>query len=158
MDFLMKMQLRIGVIALSIFLVSVLIQIASRFFSISVMWTEEVANYSFIWAIFMGASGMVHQKAHFRFTGFLDSLPKKLGQKIELALHLLMLFFSLGMFYYGVMATRLFWNYTWISIPGFKKGYLWLALPVSGLTISLYLIDHILAIVAALGGREEIIL
>jgi TRAP-type C4-dicarboxylate transport system permease small subunit len=152
---MMNVQLKIGVAAIGIFLVSMLTQIASRFFLFTAMWAEEMANYSFIWAVFMGASGMVHQKAHFRFTGLLEILPKKLSLEAELFTNALMLAFSLGMFYYGIKVTQLFWNYTWVSIPGLKKGYLWLSLPVSGLTMSLYLIEHILTIVAALRSKGE---
>ena len=53
-----RIQLVVGVACLSIFLLTILIQVFSRYLGISVMWSEEVANFSFIWAVFMGASIM----------------------------------------------------------------------------------------------------
>jgi TRAP-type C4-dicarboxylate transport system permease small subunit len=152
-NYIKNIQIKLGVAMLCVFLVSILIQIGVRFLSLSAMWTEEMANYSFIWAVFMGASVMVHEKAHFRFGGLLDFFSKKNRLRIELTTNALMLAFSLGMFYYGVKASELFWNYTWVTIPGLKKGYLWLSLPVAGLTISLYLVEQIAALVAEIRGK-----
>jgi TRAP-type C4-dicarboxylate transport system permease small subunit len=103
----------------------------------------------------MGASVMVHDKAHFRFSSMLDVFSQRNKLKIELFTNALMLAFSLSMFYYGVKASEMFWNYTWVTIPGLKKGYLWLSLPVAGLSISLYLVEHILALAAQMRKAVE---
>ena len=60
-DVLQKIQTLVGSIFLTIFLVTVVIQMLTRYLGISAIWTEDVAMYSFIWSIFMGASIMVAQ-------------------------------------------------------------------------------------------------
>ena len=55
-DVLQKIQTVVGSIFLTIFLVTVVIQMLTRYLGISAIWTEDVAMYSFIWSIFMGAS------------------------------------------------------------------------------------------------------
>ena len=45
-----KIQLMLGVVFLTVFFVTILIQIFARYFGIPVIWTEEVSNYSFIWS------------------------------------------------------------------------------------------------------------
>ncbi|MBR3118235.1 MAG: TRAP transporter small permease subunit, partial [Oceanobacillus sp.] len=72
-----KVQIITGVTFLCIFFLVIMLQIVTRHLGISVIWTEEVANYSFIWGIFMGAAVMVNRREHFNF----DFLIRKLNGK-----------------------------------------------------------------------------
>ena len=69
-----KVQILIGGLFLLIFLLTVVTQMFTRYVGISATWTEDVEMYSFIWAVFMGASAMVYEKKHFAFTALNDSL------------------------------------------------------------------------------------
>ena len=60
-----KAQIILGTIFISIFLLTILLQIGSRIFKISITWSEDVAKYSFVWAVFMGASWAVGSNQHF---------------------------------------------------------------------------------------------
>ncbi|MGJ9382672.1 C4-dicarboxylate ABC transporter permease [Salipaludibacillus neizhouensis] len=139
-----KVQLSIGVIMLSIFFLAVIIQVATRYLGVSVIWTGEVANYSFIWSIFMGTAVMINRKEHFKF----DLLYKKLTGKMRSSLSIfndsILFLFSLAILFYGVAATDNFWNYNWVSLPFMKMGYVWLSVPVMGLTMMIYLASHII--------------
>lgn len=147
-----KVQVITGALFLSIFLVTVVIQMLCRYTGIAAMWTEDVAMYSFIWAVFMGAGAMVYEKRHFAFTSFMDALKnKKLKSLIQLIISVIMLTFAVLMLYYGVKVTKQFWNYTWINIPSFKRGPTWLCLPVCGLTSTIYLIEQIIDEIGMLG-------
>ncbi|WLR61826.1 TRAP transporter small permease [Guptibacillus hwajinpoensis] len=86
------------------------------------MWTEEVATYSFIWAVFMGASVMLNRREHFKFDLLLNKLTGKSKNSLYLINDLILLVFSTGLFYLGIEAVQNFWNYTWVSIPGNKNG------------------------------------
>src|SRR5699024_2947965 len=72
-----KIQLVIGVIFLCLFFGVIVFQIITRYLGISVIWTEEVANYSFVWAVFMGAAIMVNRREHFSFDFLIQKLQGK---------------------------------------------------------------------------------
>lgn len=148
-----KIQMTAGVLFLSVFFITILVQIATRYLGISVIWTEEVANYSFIWAIFMGAAVMVNRKEHFNF----DFLATKLTGKKRAGLHIIIdaivLTFALFLTFYGYQAVSTFWAYNWVSLPAMKMGYIWLAIPIMGGTMAIYSANHIIKHVAVLRGK-----
>lgn len=142
---LKNIQLFIGTIFLSIFLLTVVFQMFTRYAGISATWTEEIAMYSFIWSVFLGGSAMVAERKHFAFTTFVDRLenPKYKGI-INIVISVLMLFFAVLMVYYGIETTRQFWNYTWVNIPEFKRGPIWACIPISGFLMCIYLVSNIM--------------
>lgn len=143
-DRLQKIQIAIGGLFLAIFLITVVYQMFTRFAGISATWTEDVTQYSFIWAVFMGASAMVHAKAHFAFTSLSDLLKnQKLKHILAIFIALIMLYFCVFMAYYGTLIAKQFWNYTWVNIPQFKRGVTWLCLPIAGITSSIYILRQI---------------
>lgn len=156
-DGLQKLQIAVGGFFLMVFLITVVSQMALRYLSIAATWTEDVAMYSFIWAVFMGAGAMVYEKRHFAFTSLGDMLKDdKVKSILSLFISLVMLIFAVLMVYYGYKVTKQFWNYTWVNIPQFKRGPTWLCLPICGLTSALYLLQQIADELGAIvkGGRK----
>lgn len=143
-DTLQRIQILAGGAFLLIFLVTVVCQMACRYLGIAAMWTEDVSMYSFIWAVFFGAGAMVHEKAHFAFTSFSDTIREEKKKSIlQIFICLVMLFFAVMMIRYGVEAARQFWNYKWINIPSLNRGPTWLCVPICGATSSIYLVYQI---------------
>jgi len=143
-DILQKIQIAIGGFFLAVFLITITFQMFTRFASISATWTEDITMYSFIWAVFMGASAMVHEKAHFSFTSLSDNIKNPKVKKIlAIIIAFIMLFFSVLMAYYGVIIAKQFWNYTWVNLPQFKRGPTWLCIPIAGVTSAIYLLNQI---------------
>ncbi|MDO5349265.1 MAG: TRAP transporter small permease subunit [Lachnospiraceae bacterium] len=156
LGYLQKLQIAAGGIFLSIFLCSVVIQMGCRYAGIAAIWTEDVSMYAFIWAAFMGGAAMVYEQRHFAFTSISDMMTNQtLKRVLALGISVVMLVFSILMFYYGCKITKQFWNYRWVSLPDFKRGPTWLCIPVCGGTSSLYLIGQIVEDVKALmnGGK-----
>lgn len=154
---LQKIQVAVGGFFLLIFLVTVVFQMFSRYAGIAATWTEDVSMYSFIWAVFMGAGAMVHEKAHFAFTSISDLLKNpKLKSILAIIISIIMLIFAVLMVYYGVMVTKQFWNYTWVNIPSMKRGPTWLCLPLCGVTSTIYLVNQIVEEIGNVvkGGAE----
>lgn len=149
-----KIQMTVGVLFLSLFFITILIQIVTRYLGISVIWTEEVANYSFIWAIFMGASVMVNRKEHFSFDYFSRKLEGKKRAMLMVFIDAIVLLFALSLAVYGFQAVMTFWDYNWLAFPSFKMGYIWLSIPVMGVTMAIYSISHILKNVGLI--REKV--
>lgn len=149
---LQKVQILIGGIFLAIFLVTVVWQMLARYMGIAATWTEDVSMYSFIWSVFMGAAAMVYEKRHFAFTSISDALKnQKAKTMLSILISVVMLIFAILMIIYGWKVTKQFWNYTWITIPKFKRGPVWCCLPLCGVTSSIYLIFGIFEDIASLG-------
>ena len=152
-DILQKTQTIVGSIFLTIFLLTVVVQMLTRYIGVSAIWTEDVSMYSFIWSIFMGASVMVRDNKHFAFTAFADKIKSEKAKKIiAIVIHILMLVFNVLIAYYGYKLMIKFWNYKWVSIPSFKRGPTWLCLPVAGVTSVIYLIELLVNDVKGLKG------
>jgi TRAP-type C4-dicarboxylate transport system permease small subunit len=145
-DVLHRIQLIIGTICLSIFLVTVVWQIFTRLIGVSALWTEDVSIYSFIWSVFMGASALVRDRAHFAFSSLVDGMqnPRKKAY-LRIGISTAMIFFSAGILYYGIVVSAKFWNHQWVGIPSLKRGPVWLCLPISGGLSIVYLIELIVA-------------
>ncbi len=147
----------VGTILLTVFFVAILIQIVARYSGIAILWTEEVANYSFIWGVFMGASAMIYHRAHFSFTFLKDKLHGAAKAYYEVFLSIILLFFTVPMIYYGCMIVDMFWHYNWITLPEVKMGYTWLCIPIMGATMTLYTVYHIISDLGAArqGGTHQ---
>jgi TRAP-type C4-dicarboxylate transport system permease small subunit len=143
-EILQKIQIIAGGVFLGIFLAAVLVQIFSRYLGISVTWTEDITAYTFIWAVFMGASAMVLERRHFAFTTLSEKLSSPLKKlALSLMISLVILAFSLCMVYYGIRIARQFWNYHWIYLVALKRGPVWLCIPIAGAASALYSVYHI---------------
>ncbi|XAW88072.1 TRAP transporter small permease subunit [Vibrio sp. CDRSL-10 TSBA] len=88
-----KLQLTIGAVCLVIFVVATLVQVATRYLGISVLWTEEVAVNAFIWAMFLGAAVMVRENEHFSFRILTDKFEGNKRSCLVLVQNLIMLVF-----------------------------------------------------------------
>ncbi|MDR2520951.1 MAG: TRAP transporter small permease subunit [Spirochaetaceae bacterium] len=153
---LQKAQITVGGVFLGIFLVAVVVQIAARYAGVSLIWTEDVSLYSFIWAVFMGAAAMVYERRHFAFTSLSDFVRSPAGKFwVSIAISAIILIFSFFMLYYGIRIAKQFWNYRWVTIPQFKRGPVWLCVPIAGATMTLYAAALILNDIAAFARRKN---
>lgn len=150
-----KVQVGAGVVFLTIFLVTVLAQIFTRYLKIAAVWTEDVAMYSFIWAVFMGASAMVNQNMHFAFTFLGDKLQGNSKEILHIIVKLLMSVFTILMVVLGLNIVKTFWNYNWITIPSFKMGYTWMCVPIAGFTMTLYLANQIIEHISNIRSNKK---
>ena len=153
-NFLEKVQLKLGVFFLSLFFFVIVLQMFVRYIGVSLIWTEEVATYSFIWAVFMGASVMIHRRGHFRFSLLYENLTGRSKIFLEAFIDIILVFFSIAVLYYGIIATTNFWNYNWYSLTDFKMGYMFISIPTMGFTMFIYGLDHLVNNYNKLRGDE----
>lgn len=97
-----RIQLAIGTLFMVCFFIATTIQIAARYLGIVAMWTEEVAVYSFIYAVFMGASIMLYYDEHFKFTGLIDKFPVKMRTSFNMIMTILVMCFTLFFICFGI--------------------------------------------------------
>ncbi|WP_070000354.1 TRAP transporter small permease [Cellulosilyticum sp. I15G10I2] len=139
-----KAELSLGVLFISIFFVTIVIQVVGRYTGVTVSWTGEVSSYSFIWAVFMGAGAMTYENKHFSFASLQEKLTGRKRELINIFISLVIMLYSSATLYYGIIIAKKFWNYRWISLPSIKMGYTWLCVPILGGTCTLFCINHLI--------------
>lgn len=79
LTYLDKIQTAIVVVALSLMIVVVGLQVFFRFvIKGSLPWSEELSRYLMIWTVYIGASLGAKEGAHIGVEAFISFLPKKL--------------------------------------------------------------------------------
>ncbi|MDA8352323.1 MAG: TRAP transporter small permease [Firmicutes bacterium] len=143
-DRLEWIQLRMAAGFFLLFIGCVILQVASRYLpGVTVLWAPEVATYAFIWTIFMGAAIMVRRQEHFRFDMLVNRLKGRSQLVARIVIHMTILAFGFVLFGDGTTLTQQFWAWSLNSLPQVKQGYVWLAIPVSGITMMIYAIANI---------------
>lgn len=138
-DVLANIQFFIAIIFLVTFVFAVILQVATRYIpGFSWLWTEQIANYCFIWSVMMGASVGVRNKQHFHLSVLKDRFKGKTAWINNIHIQGLIGLFGLFLSYHGVVLTKSFWNWSLTSLPQVRQGYFWMALPVCGITMSIY--------------------
>ena len=135
----------VGSVTLSIFFLAVLAQMFCRYLGVVALWTEEVSTYSFIFTVFLGAAALVRENKHFAFTAIADGIKSPLVKKIiAILIHVIVLVFAYYMFVYGKQLMQKFWNYKWVSLPSMKRGYTWMCMPISAVSMMAFSIESII--------------
>ena len=156
MDLWAKLLVIVGSVTLTIFFGAVLAQMFCRYLGIVALWTEEVSTYSFIFTVFLGAAALVRENKHFAFTAVSDGIKnEKVKALINLLISVIVLVFAYYMFVYGKQLMQKFWNYKWVSLPAMKRGYTWLCMPISAVSMMAFSVESIIKQVAAMvkGGK-----
>ena len=156
-DFIQRIEVILGSVMLGIFLIAVVSQMFTRYAGITALWTEDVSMYSFICSVFLGAAAMIRDNRHFAFTAIGDKItdPKKKAI-LNILIYVIIAAFCVAMLYYGILLTKKFWNYKWVSVPSFKRGPTWLCVPFSAGTMLLFLAEKIYdsAMIIVKGGEK----
>lgn len=142
-EYIYKLQLFMGFLSISIFFVAILIQIFARYTQITVLWTGELAEYSFIWSVMMGAGAMAYENKHFAFTTFVDKFHGIKKEWLKIMIAFVVGSFGAAILYYGTQITMRFWNYRWTTVPSIQMGYMWICLPILGFSVVVYSFVHI---------------
>ena len=146
----------VGSVTLTIFFLAVLAQMFCRYLGVVALWTEEVSTYSFIFTVFLGAAALVRENKHFAFTAIADGIKSPVVKKIiSIMIHVIVLVFAYYMFVYGKQLMQKFWNYKWVSLPAMKRGYTWMCMPISAVSMMAFSVESIINQIAAMvkGGK-----
>jgi TRAP-type C4-dicarboxylate transport system permease small subunit len=145
-----RVQSFVAIIFLIIFVITVILQVVTRYVpGIVFLWTEQIAVYTFIWTVMMGASIGVRAKQHFYLSIFTDKMSEKVKRYNNIFLQVLIIIFGIFLTYHGVVLTKTFWNWSLTSLPHIKQGYFWLCLPITGSTMTIYSIYNVYEFIKA---------
>jgi len=109
-------------------------------------WTEELARFLLVWVALMGGALAFRSKAHLGVDYFVNLLHPDARRVTAVAAHLVVLVFAGAVLLLGganVVREALALEQTTPAL-GWKMGYVYLALPISGFFVALYTFDNLL--------------
>ena len=111
-------------------------------------WTDELATILMIWVASLGASLGFVRKAHLGIDYFVNYLPKNATRPMQIVAQLVIVFFALGVLVYGGSElVRLTLRTEQLSPAlGIKMGFVYSAIPISGLFILLATVESLAAL------------
>ncbi len=119
---------------------STLLQVFARMLSLNILFTEELTNYSMMWVTLFGSAYAFGVQKHIAIDALKAVLKKELKWKLEILVELIIALFAvliliLGGSWFVYITFKLGQVSSVIQVP---KGWIYLALPVSGVIILVY--------------------
>jgi TRAP-type C4-dicarboxylate transport system permease small subunit len=114
-------------------------------------WTEELARFLLIWVSLLGAAVAFGTKGHLGVDYFVGKFHPDAQKTMAVVGHLTVLFFAVAIFLYGgwqIVRDALTLEQMTPAL-GWKMGYVYLALPISGVFIVLYTVENLIETLAA---------
>ena len=131
-------------------------QVASRYvFSNPSTVTEELVLICFVWMGLLGAAYLFGKQEHMAMTFLFDKLSEKNQTKVQLFYEVIIMSFAVLVLVFGG------WNMSQLSMGQLSSslqipmGYIYLALPLSGIITAIYNILNISDIVKELSGNKK---
>ncbi|MEM7429903.1 MAG: TRAP transporter small permease [Pseudomonadota bacterium] len=91
----------------------VFLQVIARYiFETALHWTEEVAAFAMVWAVYMGAALCVRERFHIRIIVGVKSLPERFGRWVLIVADLLWAFFCIFMIKVSWDYLAVLWRFT----------------------------------------------
>ena len=118
-------------------------------------WTDELATFLLVWVSLLGAAVALRRGAHLGMDYFVERLtPRRRAFAVPLA-HLFTGAFSLLVMTIGgtTLVVRKMYLQETSPALGLNLGYVYLALPISGIFLTLYSFDLLAAGIRALSKR-----
>lgn len=147
---------KIIIILMGALLISVALQVMGRYvpFIPRYLWTEEVANFSLIWTIFLGSIIGVREGKHF----FVDFLPENLSPGLNKAVRVIYYTFMYGVVLIFVIFGYRFFLMGYIQeseLTGLNLGAIYISVPLAGISWFIFLAENIYKEFFASGRGKE---
>ncbi|MDA9317183.1 TRAP transporter small permease [Puniceicoccaceae bacterium] len=120
-------------------------------------WSEELARFLLVWVALLGSALAFGVKAHLGVDYFVGRLHPESRKLTAIVSHIAVLFFAATVFVYGgmrVVGDALTMEQMTPAL-GWKMGYVYLALPISGVFMLLFTIEHLIETTKASPETEE---
>lgn len=147
----------LATVAVAMLIVSVAVQVASRWLGISSAWTEEATRYFFIWLVFLGMGIGFRDASSARVSMFVLLLPQPLRRFLAVGLYSVA---SVGFFAFllvqgsGLLIRQFNSGQTATALP-MPMWIVGLAVPVAGVVGILAVTESLLVHRRRIEGEEE---
>ena len=117
-------------------------------------WSEEIPRYLLVWITYLGAGLAIKFKEHISLDVFFNLMPSRARKAGHLILNGLAAIVAVVMVVYGIGLVKHFGDDLMESIP-VTNFWLYLAMPVSGVLMLLYLLQDTWKRIRDFGKAEE---
>lgn len=129
------------IITASVMVISCVIQVFTRYIlNNSPRWTEELARYTFIWSVLLGALICTRESKHAVVSVIVDMLPPPVRKRFGLATHLLILMLSVILVRYGWKVVQMT-NVQLSPGMGLPMSYVYAGVPIFGVILFIYTLN-----------------
>lgn len=132
-----------AVVLLIMLIITVLSVTLRVVLKIPASWTESLAQYSFIFLVFIGSAAVMKDEGHITITAFTDRLKPPAQRVLRIIGRFLILpfvvIFTLGAF----QATKLNWGTSLPTVDWMKISYMYMVLLASGAIMTFYLLFNL---------------
>ncbi len=143
-----------GILLLFMFLTT-FFQVVARTFSISAVWSEELARLTYVWMVFAGAGVLIKDDGFIRVTVLVDRIGKRKARVLRFITDLAVVPF-LGVITWGAWTnTRLNWNTYAPTVDWLCIGYVYLVIAVSGVAMLWYQFSNLIENLRTTFSRVE---
>lgn len=119
------------------------------------MVSEELAKYCFVWLSLFGAAFVFGENGHMAIEFVKEKFPAKIKMSVDVLIELVIIAFaSLVLIKGGFAATSLAWTQMSAALQ-IPVGYLYAALPISGVFIVYYCLNNIYLVLKKEKPLEE---
>ena len=132
-----------ALILFCMFLITFFQVIARTVLQTSSVWSEELARFTYVGMVFLGAALLVKDDRLIRVTVLTDRLGKRFGKIFRLLTDLICVPFVAVMTWGAWTNTRLNWNTYAPTIDWLSIGYVYLMIGLSGLLMLWYLLVNL---------------
>ena len=132
-----------ALILFCMFLITFFQVIARTVLQTSSVWSEELARFTYVGMVFLGAALLVKDDGLIRVTVLTDRLGKRFGKIFRLLTDLICVPFVAVMTWGAWTNTRLNWNTYAPTIDWLSIGYVYLMIGLSGLLMLWYLLVNL---------------
>jgi TRAP-type C4-dicarboxylate transport system permease small subunit len=138
------------VVIMSVLVIDVLWQVTSRYIMNSPSnFTDELAGYLLIWVGLLGAAYVAGRREHLAIDILLQKSSPERRRKLEIIISVLIIVFAVTVLTIGgawLAYTRFYLSVRSAAL-GLPLGFVYLVLPVSGLLITYYDLDHLIRLI-----------
>ena len=119
-------------------------------------WTEELARLLLIWVALLGASIAFIRRSHLGVDYFVNKLNEKWKDIGQIIVYLLVAVFAGIVLVYGgcSLVSSALKNSQPTPALNFEMGYVYLAVPISGIFIIIFSIETIIEMIMSLLGKD----
>lgn len=121
----------------TIMCISVALGIFARFFELSLVWTDELARYTFIWSIMLGTVVVFKHKKHIVIDFLSNLFPKAVNTTLQILIRVGLLYLFYVLSKYGWILTVQTWNVPTTSL-GIPTGLVYLSVPLASSLLNIY--------------------
>jgi TRAP-type C4-dicarboxylate transport system permease small subunit len=144
-----------ALILLFMFVIVILSMAFRVVFQIPASWTEELAQYTLIFLVFIGSATLMANDGHIRITILVDRMGKGVRRILNVICRLFMLPFII-MFTIGAYKNmRMNWGVGLPTVEWMTMGYMYLVLFLSGLFMTLCVLTNLYTDIRGRNAEES---